>query len=214
MNIQKRFSLKNFPWTPRMQFFQPRRIFLLKCRKILTHSPNRSMILLFYKKLCNRRCSSGCKKCSFYKPAEKLLLKRRKFFTQNPAKQWADRFFRKSIQPHCSSGIVKSSFDNSAEKFRQAFDDFLLVFQQKCSLHLFWKGVHQKWSSAQLQSNFHFLAKITLLSGQKAFTQCPKTIKIRTFPSPHFSSKLIPRTVRMHVFNTPMAVFSEKPERY
>ena len=39
-----------------------------------------------------------------------------------------------------------------------------------------------------------------LLLGRKVFAQCPKTKKIRSFPSQHFSSKLIPRTTRMPVF--------------
>ena len=77
--FEKIFFHKNFLWTCRMQLLQPRQKFLLKLQKILTHSPNRSMIWLFYKKLSGRKCSSEHKKCSFLKPVEKFLVKMQNF---------------------------------------------------------------------------------------------------------------------------------------
>ena len=76
----------------------------------------------------------------------------------------------------------------------------------------FWKRFPQKRSSAQVQSIFQFLAKNMLLSGRKIFANVRKQFIKRTFSSQHFSSKMIPRTVGMHVFITATDVFSKNPK--
>ena len=157
--------------------YNPAKKFLLKLRKILTHSPKRSRIWLFFKNFSDRRCSPGCKNCSFYKHAEKLLLKLRNFFTQNPEKKWADNFFRKTIHPHFSSGIVKCSFYNSAGRVLSRSTIFWANSEKSVDYTFFWKCVTQKRSSVKLEWSFQFQGKNMLLSGRKIFAQWPKKNK-------------------------------------
>ena len=123
------------------------------------------------------------------------------------------QFFRKIINPHCSSGIRKGSFDNSAAKHAAGVLQFFAQTPKQCRLHLFLKMCSPKKILCISRMNSSFSRYKMLLSERKNFAQCPKQRKIRTFPSQHFSSKLIPKKVRMHVFITTTNVLSKIPKK-
>ena len=143
----------------------------------------------FHKKIFSRKQYSGHKKSSFHKSAEKLFLKLQKFFHQYPEKQWADNFFRKKYTLTLFFWILKKQFwQVHRKKFAGRLTIFCSSSRKTVDYTFVWKCVPQKWSSAQVEWIFHFLGKNMLLSGRNVFAECPKKIKIRTFPSQHFPS--------------------------
>ena len=151
----------------------------------------------------------------FLQPCWKKFGDIAEFFTQNPKKtmSWYFlQFFRKIINPHCSSGIRKGSFDNSAGKHSPSVWQFFAQTPKKCRLHLFLKMCSPKkiLCISRKKSSFSRYKNVAIRA--KSFCSMSEK-KIRTSPGQHFSSKLIPRKVRMHMFITTRNVFSTTPKK-
>ena len=98
---------------------------------------------------------------------------------------------------------------------RKRFAGRLTIFAQtpkKCRLHLFLKMCSPKniLCISRKKSSFSRYKNVAIRA--KSFCSMSEK-KIRTSPGQHFSSKLIPRKVRMHMFITTRNVFSTTPKK-
>ena len=152
----------------------------------------------------------------FPQTCREIVLKTAEVFHSIPRKTMSWYFFQKKYTPTLFLWNLKMQF---WQVRRKSFAGSLTIFCSSCRKSVdytfVWKCVPQKWSSAQVEWNFHFLGKNMLLSGRNVFAECPKKIKIRTFPSQHFPSKLIPEDTQLQcMFSLTQRTFFLKLRNY